>query len=39
MRLKKIMDKEVEPFVDNKISLELWSKEFFKAASEKIKFV
>jgi len=31
--------KEVEPFVDNKISLELWSKEFFKAASENIKFV
>lgn len=31
--------KEVEPFIDNKISLELWSKEFFRAASENIKFV
>ncbi len=30
---------EVEPFVDNKTSLELWSKEFFKAAAEKIKIV
>lgn len=30
---------EVEPFVDNKRSLELWSKEFFKAAAEKIKIV
>lgn len=30
---------EVEPFVDNKTSLELWSKEFFRAAVEKIKFV
>lgn len=28
---------EVEPFVDNKMSLDLWSKEFFRAASEKIK--
>ena len=30
---------EVEPFVDNKRTLELWSKEFFKAAAEKIKIV
>lgn len=27
---------EVEPFVENKMSLDLWSKEFFKAAAEKI---
>lgn len=30
---------EVEPFVENKISLELWSKDFFKAAAEKIVIV
>ncbi|MCF8241819.1 MAG: nucleotidyl transferase AbiEii/AbiGii toxin family protein [Melioribacteraceae bacterium] len=44
-RLNKTIDKlniekareEVEPFVDNNISLELWSREFFKAAAEKIK--
>lgn len=30
---------EVEPFVDNKRSLELWSKEFFKVAAEKIKII
>lgn len=30
---------EVEPFVDNKMSLDLWSKEFFRSASEKIKIV
>ncbi len=30
---------EVEPFVDNKRSLELWSKDFFKSAAEKIKIV
>lgn len=30
---------EVEPFVDNKISLGLWSKEFFKAAADKINIV
>jgi len=28
---------EVEPFVENKMSLDLWSKEFFKAAAEKIR--
>ncbi|HPI36773.1 MAG TPA: nucleotidyl transferase AbiEii/AbiGii toxin family protein [Ignavibacteriaceae bacterium] len=28
---------EVEPFVENKMSLNLWSKEFFKAAAEKIR--
>ncbi|KUG24757.1 hypothetical protein ASZ90_005432 [hydrocarbon metagenome] len=27
---------EVEPFIENKMSLDLWSKEFFKAAAEKI---
>lgn len=31
--------KEVEPFIDNKILLELWSREFFRAATEKIKFI
>lgn len=30
---------EVEQFVDNKTLLDLWSKEFFRAASEKIKIV
>lgn len=30
---------EVEPFVDNKTSLEIWSKEFFRAAAEKIKTI
>lgn len=30
---------EVEPFVENKSSLALWSKEFFIAASEKIQLV
>jgi len=28
---------EVETFVENKMSLDLWSKEFFKAAAERIK--